>query len=93
MKKEEKKIKFDFEKMKAEAMNSNPETRKNAFKDYFERFEEFPSYLFDNSAGVDALLSQTIRDLQSEPDITTAMRKGIEQLMGRLVGHERVPAA
>ena len=47
-------------------------------------FEEFPSYLFDNSKGIDALLSETIKDLESDPDISEKMRKGIAVLMQRL---------
>ena len=49
IKREQQKSKFDFEELKAGAMSADPRTRKDVFKEYFERFEEFPSYLFDNS--------------------------------------------
>src|SRR3990167_256462 len=54
------------------------------FAECFERFGEFPSYLFDNENGIDDLLSQTIEDLQKDPAITIAMKKGIDLLLGRL---------
>ena len=76
--------KFNFERLKADATSSNAELRKNTFKDYFERFEEFPSYLFDNTHAIDALLFKTIKDLENDPETSKAMRKGIEVLMQRL---------
>jgi len=85
VKKEEKPVeKFNFERLKAGATSPNAQVRKATFKDYFERFQEFPSYLFDNSATIDALLFQTIQDLENDPETTAAMRKGIEVLMMRL---------
>ena len=76
--------KFNFESLKAEATSENPAVRKKTFIEYFERFEEFPSYLFDNSATIDRRLSETIRDLESDPETTKTMRKGIATLMLRL---------
>ena len=84
MDKTQKKTKFSFEEMKAAATSANAETRKKVFEEYFERFEEFPSYLFDNENGTDTRLSQTIRDLESDPGISDKMRKGIALLMARL---------
>jgi len=70
--------------MKAAATSTDSDVRKNVFIEYFERFGEFPSYLFDNENGIDDLLSQTIEDLQKDPAITIAMKKGIDLLLGRL---------
>ena len=70
--------------MKARAISTDSEVRKNVFIEYFDRFGEFPSYLFDNENGIDGLLSQTIEDLQKDPAITIAMKKGIDLLLGRL---------
>jgi len=70
--------------MKARAISTDSEVRKNVFIEYFDRFGEFPSYLFDNEKGIDGLLSQTIEDLQKDPAITIAMKKGIDLLLGRL---------
>ncbi len=58
--------------------------RKNVFKEYFERFEEFPSYLFETVNGVDEKLTETIRDLQNDPDIPKKMRDGLTALVNRL---------
>lgn len=80
----EKKPKFSFEELKAAATSLNAKVRKKVFEEYFERFEEFPSYLFDNENGIDERLYQTIRDLQSDPETTKNMQKGIEVLLNRL---------
>ena len=80
----EKVAKFNFEEMKAAATSSDPRVRKNVFAEYFERFGEFPSYLFDNENGLDEQLSQTIEDLKNDPETTRAMQKGIALLLGRL---------
>jgi hypothetical protein len=84
MAEQQKKPKFNFEELKAEATSENPAIRKKTFIEYFERFEEFPSYLFDNSEKIDSRLSETIRDLQSDPETTKTMQKGIVTLMMRL---------
>ena len=76
--------KFNFEEMKARATSENPEVRKNVFIEYFERFGEFPSYLFDNDNGMDSRLSQTIEDLQKDPETAQTVKKGITLLLGRL---------
>jgi len=84
MQKREKKQKFSFDEMKMAATSANALVRKKVFLEYFEQFEEFPSYLFDNENGTDTRLSQTIRDLESDPGISDKMRKGIALLMARL---------
>lgn len=80
----EKKPKFNFEELKAAATSLNAKLRKSVFVEYFERFEEFPSYLFDNSNGIDSRLQETINDLQNDPETSKSMRKGIDVLMLRL---------
>ena len=80
----EKKAKFNFEELKAGATNPNAKVRRKFFEEYFERFEEFPSYLFDNSNGIDAMLAETIRDIENDPETPKNIRKGIEVLMLRL---------
>ena len=80
----QKKPKFDFEELKPAATSLNAKLRKKVFEEYFERFEEFPSYLFDNENGIDSRLQETIKDLQADPEISKTMRKGIETLMQRL---------
>ena len=80
----EKVAKFNFEEMKKAATSDNPQTRKMIFIEYFTRFGEFPSYLFDNEKGVDEQLSQTIADLKNDPETPSAMQKGIVLLLSRL---------
>ncbi len=80
----EKKAKFNFEELKAAATSLNAKLRKSVFVEYFERFEEFPSYLFDNENGIDSRLQETIKDLQNDPETSKSMRKGIDVLMLRL---------
>jgi oligoendopeptidase F len=80
----EKKSKFNFEELKAGATSPDAKVRRKAFEEYFERFEEFPSYLFDNTNGVDTMLAETIRDIENDPETPKNMRKGIEVLMMRL---------
>lgn len=84
MQKTEKKPKFNFEELKAAATSLNAKIRKNVFVEYFERFEEFPAYLFDNTNGIDERLAETIRDLESDPETSKTMHKGIQVLMQRL---------
>jgi len=79
-----KREKFDYETMKAAALHGDPAIRKQAFIEYFERFEEFPSYLFDNEPRADERLLQTIQDLLKDEETTKAMHKGIEELIRRL---------
>jgi hypothetical protein len=75
---------YDFEKMKAAATSDSRVIRKRAFIEYFERFAEFPSYLFDNERAADERLLQTIRDISEDEATGTAMRAGIEALQHRL---------
>ena len=82
--KEPKREKFDFETMKAAAAHKDPAVRKQAFIQYFERFEEFPSYLFDNEQRIDERLFETMQDLIKDSETTKAMHKGIEALLERL---------
>ena len=91
MDKTQKKTKFSFEEMKAAATSANAETRKKVFEEYFERFEEFPSYLFDNENGIDERLAETIGNLKDDPAISEKMRKGIEIMVERLPRNQRHP--
>ncbi len=70
--------------MKAAATHKDPAVRKTAFTEYFERFAEFPSYLFDNEVKIDGILLETIRALLKDSATTKEMRKGIEALLARL---------
>lgn len=79
-----KRVKFDFESMKAAATHKSAAVRKPIFIEYFERFQEFPSYLFDNERHMDALLYETMQDLLKDPETTKAMRDGVGALMLRL---------
>lgn len=76
--------KFDYEKMKSAATHQDAALRKKVFVEYFERFQEFPSYLFDNENGIDPLLQQTIDDIANDPQTSKAMRAGIDSLLNRL---------
>jgi len=82
--KQPKQEKFDFEKMKSAAMSADPLVRKQIFVEYFERFQEFPSYLFDNEPRIDERLFATIHDLRADPETSREMQKGIEVLIDRL---------
>ena len=81
---EPRKPKFNFEELKAAATSLNAKIRKKVFEEYFEQFQEFPSYLFDNTNGVDKMLAETIRDIENDPETPQPMRKGIQSLMMRL---------
>ncbi len=76
--------KFNFEELKAAATSLNAGVRKKVFEEYFEMFEEFPSYLYDTENGIDSRLAQTIEDLKNDPEISEKMRKGITVLLARL---------
>jgi hypothetical protein len=76
--------KFNYEKMKREATHDDSAIRKQSFIEYFNRFAEFPSYLFDNSQVVDERLQATIDDLLEDPETSRELRAGIELLMRRL---------
>ncbi len=84
MQKPAKKPKFNFEELKIAATGLDAGLRKKVFLEYFEMFEEFPSYLFDNEDTVDPRLSETIADIKKDPDTTQRMQKGIEILLQRL---------
>lgn len=76
--------KFDFEEMKASATSHNPAVRKKLFIEYFERFEDFPSYLFDNTDKIDSRFSETMQDLQKDPETSKKMLEGIASLLNRM---------
>ena len=79
-----KREKYDFETMKAAASNKDPAIRKQAFIEYFERFTEFPSFLFDNEQKIDDQLYETMQDLIKDPATSKEMHKGILALLDRL---------
>ena len=79
-----KKEKYNFEKMKAAATSDNPAVRKVAFVEYFERFNEFPSFLFDNEQKIDPRLATTVQDLASDEDSSKALLAGVTALLNRL---------
>lgn len=85
----EKKVKFSFEELRMSGTHQSSAKRKKAFIEYFEMFEEFPSYLFDNSHGIDSLLSETIQDIQKDPTTPQKVLKGIETLLQRLTLEQR----
>lgn len=76
--------KFDFEKMKGAATHEDSKVRKQTFIEYFERFSEFPSYLFDNDHELDSRLRRTIDDLLADPATSREIRQGIDLLLRRL---------
>jgi len=80
----QKKVRFDYEAMRAAATSDNRAIRKRSFVEYFERFNEFPSYLFDNEEKVDEKLRATIDDLLASAECTKDMRAGIDALLRRL---------
>lgn len=84
MKKPGAKQKFNFEQLKASATHLDIRVRMKAFTDYFDMFEEFPSYLYDNSSGIDATLLNTIEKLKADPETSKQMQAGIEVLLNRL---------
>ena len=84
MKEIKRKPRFSFEELKTAATSLNAGIRKKVFEEYFEQFEEFPSYLFDNTNGMDSRLSETIKSLTDDPETSEKMRKGIALLLNRL---------
>ncbi len=91
MKKESKKSRFNFEELKAGATSPDRQMRKNIFIEYFERFQEFPSYLFDNERAIDSRLSETIHDLSADRDLDENLHKGIKMLLARLPSLDVIP--
>ncbi len=82
---EKKKLeKFNFEKMKSEVLSPEPSVRKAAFLEYFERFAEFPSYLFDNEQAIDEVFLATILDIEKDPETDKQILQGIATLRSRL---------
>lgn len=79
-----KKEKFDFEKMKAAATSDDPAVRKAEFIEYFERFNEFPSFLFDNEHSLDPRLAATMQDLSADESSSKALLEGVRALQYRL---------
>jgi len=75
---------FDFEQTKLAATSDDPVVRKKMFKEYFEDFSEFPSYLFDNAAAIDPKLLATMLDLRNDPETSKEMQNGIDMLLERL---------
>ena len=76
--------KFDFEIMKAAATHDDIVVRKQAFIEYYERFQEFPSYLFDNEVKIDAKLYATVQALLQDVATSPEMVKDISALLHRL---------
>jgi oligoendopeptidase F len=81
---DKKKPRFNYEEMKAGALHKDRAVRKKAFQEYFERFEEFPSYLFDNEREIAAMLLETIQDIENDPATSKAMHAGVAALLNRL---------
>lgn len=79
-----KRKRFDYERTKAEGTSPKREVRKKLFLDYFNDFKELPSFLFDNEAGIDPQLMETIQDLLDDPGTTKEMRDGIDALLRRM---------
>lgn len=79
-----KRPRFDYELMRQAALDPVPATRKDAFIEYFERFSEFPSYLFDLEPVIDERLLVTIDDIRSDPATARAVLEGIDALVARL---------
>ena len=79
-----KREKFNFETMKAAATSDDPLVRKTAFIEYFERFKEFPSYLFNNEQKIDLRLAVTMRDLSKDENSSKELQDGITALLNRL---------
>jgi len=75
---------YNFERMKAAATSTDPAVRKAMFLEYFERFNEFPSFLFDNERAIDPMLDATVRELLADPETSKPIRLGLEQLLRRL---------
>lgn len=75
---------FSFSEMKAAAMSPDVAVRKRAFTEYYERFQEFPSYLFETETHVDEQLLSTVKALVDDPSTSKEVRKGIEALLHRL---------
>ncbi len=78
------KAKFNFEQLKTTATHLDIRVRMKAFTEYFDMFEEFPSYLYDNSSGIDETLLSTVEKLRENPDTSKQMKIGIELLLNRL---------
>jgi hypothetical protein len=79
-----KREKFDYEKMKAAALNDDRAIRKEAFIEYYERFQEFPSYLFDNEGEIDERFRTTIKDIELDSTTERPVLQGIVALRLRL---------
>lgn len=75
---------FEYEKMRQAATHPDPTIRKRIFIEYFERFAEFPSYLFDNQHGIDPMLQKTIDDIRADVDTPKNVLLGLDSLMMRL---------
>ena len=82
--KKQKPEKFNYETMRQAATHQDVAVRKMAFIEYFERFAEFPSYLFDNERSMDTQLGDTIDAILADEETTKEVRKGIEALLHRL---------
>lgn len=80
----QKKEKFDFEKMKAAATSDDPAIRKAEFVEYFDRFNEFPSFLFDNEGSIDPRLRATMQDISTDTTSSQALLDGVKALVYRL---------
>lgn len=70
--------------MKKAATSSDRGTRKEAFMEYFEEFQEFPSYLFENESKIDSRLFETMQDILKDPAISKVVRMGVDTLLMRL---------
>lgn len=79
----EKRKRFDFAATKAAATSDDRTVRKTIFLEYFEDFATFPSYLFDNEAGIDAKLKETMQDLLKDPETPKKVRAGVDELLQR----------
>lgn len=76
--------KYSFAETKILATSPHRDVRKAVFLEYFERFSEFPSYLFDNEREIHIDLWLTAQDILADRDSSKEVCKGIEQMINRL---------
>lgn len=82
--KEAKPKKFDYAELKAAATSPVRSVRKAIFLEYFERFSEYPSYLFDNEREIHEDLWQTAQDILADTHVSRDVKKGVDAMLNRL---------
>ena len=77
--------------LEARAVHLNPKIRKAAFEEYFEKYEDLPYTLFNNSDGMDERLAQTLGELAADANTPSRLKDQVLILQAEILQRKQTP--